>query len=68
MSFIRAQSGLENMGYFETQHEGRPWFVVTQGLYGTRQQAQQGVSKLPEALRKQNPWPRGMSAIQQSLR
>ncbi|WP_022961546.1 AAA family ATPase [Halopseudomonas pelagia] len=68
LSFIQQQSGLENLGYFETEHEGRPWFVVTQGLYGSRQQAQQGISKLPEVLRKQSPWPRGMGAIQQSLR
>lgn len=68
LSFIRQQAGLENMGYFETQHEGRPWFVVTQGLYGSRQQAQQGISQLPASLRSQNPWPRGMGAIQQSLR
>lgn len=68
VSFIRQQSGLANMGYFETQHEGQPWFVVTQGLYSTRQQAQQGVNALPESLRRQKPWPRGMGSIQQSLR
>lgn len=68
LSFIKQQSGLENLGYFETRHEDRPWFVVTQGLYGTSQQAQQGISGLPEAVRRQNPWPKGVGAIQQSLR
>ncbi|MBQ0742439.1 MAG: SPOR domain-containing protein, partial [Pseudomonas sp.] len=68
LSFIKQQSGLDNIGYFETLHEDRPWFVVTQGLYGTRQQAQQGVGALPEALRRQNPWPKGVGAIKQSLR
>ena len=68
LSFIKQQSGLENIGYFETLHEDRPWFVVTQGLYDTRQQAQQGVSALPDALRRQNPWPKGVGAIKQSLR
>lgn len=67
-TFVRQQAGLADIGYFETLHEGKPWFVVTQGAYSGRSQAQQGVTRLPEALRKQKPWPRSMASIQQSLR
>lgn len=66
--FVRKHSGVADIGYFETLHEGKPWFVVTQGAYAGRSQAQQGVSRLPEALQKQKPWPRSMGSIQQSLR
>ena len=66
--FMKSHSGLGDLGYFETVHEGKPWFVVTQGAYATRSQAQQGVARLPESLRKQQPWPRSMGSIQQSLR
>lgn len=68
LDFMAAQSGVADLGYFETVHEGKPWFVVTQGAYTGRTQAQQGAAKLPESLRKLNPWPRSMSSIQQSLR
>ncbi|MFN3581705.1 MAG: AAA family ATPase [Pseudomonas sp.] len=68
LSFINANPGLTDVGYFETVHEGQPWFVVTQGKYTSRQQAQQGVASLPASIRQQNPWPRSMSSIQQSLR
>ena len=68
LDFMKAQAGLTELGYFETEHEGRPWFVVTQGAYANRTQAQQAVARLPEALRKQQPWPRSMGSIQQSLR
>ena len=68
LDFIKAQSGVADLGYFETVHEGKPWFVVTQGAYPGRAQAQQGAAKLPEALRKLNPWPRSIGSIQQSLR
>jgi len=68
LDFIRAQSGVADLGYFETVHEGKPWFVVTQGAYAGRTQAQQGAARLPESLRKLNPWPRSMGSIQQSLR
>ena len=68
LEFIRKQSGLADLGYFETLHENKPWFVVTQGAYAGRSQAQQGISRLPEPLQKQNPWPRSMGSVQQSLR
>ncbi|HDZ56930.1 MAG TPA: cell division protein [Pseudomonas xinjiangensis] len=67
LDFISRQSGIAELGYFETRHEGKPWFVVTQGAYSSREQAQAGVTRLPDALRNQNPWPRTMASIQQSL-
>src|SRR5690606_18910065 len=66
--FVRRHSTLADIGYFETVHEGKPWFVVTQGAYAGRSQAQQGISRLPEVLQRQKPWPRSMGSIQQSLR
>lgn len=66
--FISAHPALDDLHFFETRHEGKPWFVVTQGAYPGRQQAQQAVGRLPETLRKQNPWPRTFGSIQQSLR
>lgn len=65
--FIRAQSGVADLGFFETLHEGKPWFVVTQGAYADRNQAQQGIARLPASLQKQKPWPRSMGSVQQSL-
>ncbi|SDS81313.1 DamX protein [Halopseudomonas litoralis] len=68
LDFIGAQTGVADLGYFETLHEGKPWFVVTQGAYAGRSQAQQGAARLPESLRKLKPWPRSIGSIQQSLR
>lgn len=68
LDFAASQAGVADIGLFETLHEGKPWFVVTQGAYGNRSQAMQGINRLPSALQKQNPWPRSMASIQQSLR
>jgi len=68
LEFVSRQVGVADLGLFETEHEGKPWFVVTQGAYSTRTQAMQGIAALPAALQKQNPWPRSMASIQQSLR
>ncbi len=68
LDFIGSHKAVSDVGYFETLHEGKPWFVVTQGRYTNRSQAQQGAGQLPEALRKLKPWPRSMASIKQSLR
>lgn len=66
-AFIGDHPGVADLGFFETTHQGKPWFVVTQGNYTDRQQAQQAVSRLPESMRQGNPWPRSMADIQQAL-
>ncbi|TVP90369.1 MAG: cell division protein [Pseudomonadaceae bacterium] len=66
-AFIRQYSGLSDLGLFETRHQGQPWFVVTQGIYPDSRAARQGIDRLPEVLRQQEPWPRNIAGIQQSL-
>ena len=68
LDFMGTHKAVSDLGYFETLHEGKPWFVVTQGRYANAAQAKQGAGSLPEALRKLKPWPRSMGSIQQSLR
>ncbi|WP_373186927.1 AAA family ATPase [Halopseudomonas sp.] len=65
--FIAANPGVSDLRFFETTHQDKPWFVVTQGNYPGRQQAQQGISNLPEPMRRASPWPRSVGEIQQSL-
>lgn len=67
-AFVKTHAQLGDIGYFETMHQGAPWFVVTQGSYGGRQAAQAGVTNLPQTLRDSKPWPRSFGDIQKSLR
>lgn len=67
-AFVKTHAQLSDIGYFATEHQGAPWFVVTQGSYGGRQAAQAGVADLPQALRNSKPWPRSFGDIQKSLR
>tara|TARA_R110000764_G_scaffold46131_1_gene103537 strand:+ start:100 stop:597 length:498 start_codon:yes stop_codon:yes gene_type:complete len=68
VTFASKHAEVADIGYFETVHQGAPWFVVTQGSYGGRQAAQSGVAALPESLRNSKPWPRSFGDIQKSLR
>jgi len=68
ITFAAKHAEVKDIGYFETVHQGAPWFVITQGSYGGRQAAQSGVAALPESLRNSKPWPRSFGDIQKSLR
>ncbi len=67
IDFIAKNSGVAELRFFQTTYQGEPWFVVTQGSYSGRQQAQQGVSTLPASMRSANPWPRSVGDIQKAL-
>lgn len=54
--------------WYETRHNGKPWYVVVAGVYKDRHGAEQAVKAWPEALRKQSPWIRDIKAVQKALR
>lgn len=66
--FIRAQGSLDAFSYFQSQHNGRDWFVVVYGEYRNRSEAIAAVENLPEGLRQLNPWARSVRGIQQDIR
>ena len=53
---------------YETEHKGRPWFVVVAGVFNSRTEATAAVNAMPEELRRQSPWIRDISVVQQALK
>lgn len=66
--FIAGKAIAEPLGYYETRHENKPWFVVLAGNYRDRAAANTVVDKLPSALRDMSPWIRPVGDIQRDLR
>jgi len=56
--FVEENGSYRKMGYFETEHQGKPWYVVVYGDFASRSQAVAAVGDLPAKLRKSEPWPR----------
>lgn len=59
--------------YFQTQLNGKPWFVAVTGPYregddSGRAAASGAVDSLPSALRAAKPWPRSIRSIQEDIR
>lgn len=54
--------------YYRTQLRGKPWFIVVAGPYADKVAAQAALAKLPEAVRRQQPWPRSVANVQTDIR
>jgi septal ring-binding cell division protein DamX len=59
---------LSGTAYYRIERKGRPWYVLVYGLYSDREQARRAIVALPAAVRANNPWPRRIDAVQQSIR
>lgn len=54
--------------YYRTQLRGKAWFIVVTGPYADKSAAQSALTKLPEPIRKQQPWLRSLTNVQADIR
>lgn len=66
--FLAQYPSLKQVTYYQTQRQGKPWYVVVQGDYPDYEAAKAGVKRLPSALQQQTPWVRKVDAVQQELK
>ena len=50
-------------GYFETRHQGGPWFVAVTGGFSSRDAANASLASLSPAIRELQPWARPASQL-----
>ncbi|MDE1461774.1 ATPase, T2SS/T4P/T4SS family [Spartinivicinus poritis] len=67
-AFISQHRTAGNLKYFRTRYKGKPWYVVTIGLYPNRDSAQTASRQLPPKLRQQKPWARSIASVQADIR
>ncbi len=66
--FVASAGGSQPLLTYHTRLRGKPWIVVVTGPYSSRDTAIAAIAKLPEALRKQQPWPRSIANVQADIR
>lgn len=49
--------------YLETEHKGRPWFVVFYGVFPSKAHAQDAIKNAPKRIKSQNPWLRSVDGV-----
>lgn len=59
--------GEADLLFYETRHNGKPWYVVISGPYSGRQSAQQSIKGLPDSLQRLRPWPRNIASIKSDI-
>jgi len=55
------------IAYYESRRNGKPWYQALFGRYPTKQAARRAADKLPENIRRAGPWIRRLSEVQQAI-
>ena len=58
----------ERLAVYRTSRDGKDWFVVVAGSHSTREAAQRAIQGLPAEVKRNNPWPRSLASVQESIR
>ncbi|MGL9750612.1 MAG: SPOR domain-containing protein [Symbiopectobacterium sp.] len=61
------QHKLPNAWVYETKRDGKPWYVLVNGVYASFAEAKQAVSLLPAAVQVQKPWVKPIRQVKQDL-
>lgn len=61
------QHNLPNAWVYETKRDGKPWYVLVNGVYASSAQAKQAASSLPAAVQAQKPWVKPIRQVKQDL-
>ena len=58
----------DQLALYQTTRNGKPWYGLVSGDYANKQRAIDARSRLPDPLRRLNPWVRPFADIQKDLR
>ncbi|WP_344807981.1 SPOR domain-containing protein [Allohahella marinimesophila] len=61
--FLNTRAGLEKAVYIRSTYKNKPWFIVLNGSYATKAEAQRIVQALPGSLKKEDFWIRQIGGL-----
>ena len=53
---------------YQTEYNGKPWYVLILGEYGSSKQAKAAINAMPAALRQSQPWPKSFGQVQKEMK
>ena len=66
-AFVGVHQLTGSAAVYQTQRQGKAWYVLVYGVYADQAAAQAALVQLPESVRKLKPWARSYSAIKAEL-
>ncbi|CDH05344.1 putative membrane protein [Xenorhabdus bovienii str. oregonense] len=61
-------NNLSNYTVYEAKREGKAWFILIHGSYGSVSDAKSAISSLPAEVQAKKPWVRKLQQVQQDLK
>ncbi|WP_033569375.1 SPOR domain-containing protein [Dickeya undicola] len=58
---------LANYWVYETKRDGRPWYVLVNGVYASSEDARRAIASLPADVQAKKPWVRPIRQVKQDL-
>lgn len=62
------QQGLKNYSVYQTERDGKPWFVLVSGNYASSAEAKRAIASLPADVQAKKPWVKPVHQVQQDLK
>lgn len=62
------QHNLQQYWVYETQHNGKPWYVLVSGNYSSISAAKQAITTLPPDVQAKSPWVKPVSKVHQEIK
>lgn len=67
-AYVAKQKPTARYWIYQTEYQGKPWFVLVQGDYASSAQARAAISGLPAGLKAGHPWPKSFGQIQKEMK
>lgn len=68
-NFIKSQQlDYDDVAYFETTNNSKPWYVLVYKQYDTMDEARTALAQLPKGLRSHGPWIKSFDAIHTAIK
>lgn len=65
-AYAKAQR-LTNYWVYQTQRDGKPWYVLVSGVYASSDEAKRAVASLPADVQAKKPWVKPIRQVKQDL-
>ncbi len=65
--FKAAQLNAGELYLYQTERQGKPWFLLLSGNFPSRAAASDAIERLPSVQKSAGPWPRRLENVQQEI-
>lgn len=62
-----AENHLTDVSYYRTKMNNQDWYVLVYGNFQSQEEARDALAKLPEDVRRQQPWVRSFDGVRQAI-